>query len=79
MEIVEYPKAMTKDDDLRIVEDSAGEDLARADGFSFWSDASPDEQDDAGHTTASARAALDAKGAVYDKRLGLAKLLELLA
>ena len=41
-------------------------------------DADPDETDAAGHTVESARAALDAAGVEYDKRLGLAKLVALL-
>ena len=41
-------------------------------------DADPAEADDAGHTVESARAALDAAGIAYDKRLGLAKLIALL-
>ena len=36
------------------------------------------EHDDAGHTVESARAALDAAGIAYDKRLGLSKLIALL-
>ena len=36
------------------------------------------ETDVAGHTVESARAALDAAGIAYDKRLGLAKLIALL-
>ena len=36
------------------------------------------EADGAGHTVESARAALDAAGIAYDKRLGLAKLIALL-
>ena len=36
------------------------------------------ETDDQGHTVESARAALDAAGIAYDKRLGLAKLIALL-
>lgn len=36
------------------------------------------ETDGAGHTVESARAALDAAGIAYDKRLGLAKLIALL-
>ena len=41
-------------------------------------DADPAETDGAGHTVESARAALDAAGIAYDKRLGLAKLIALL-
>lgn len=41
-------------------------------------DADPAEADGQGHTVASVRAALDAAGIAYDKRLGLAKLLALL-
>jgi hypothetical protein len=41
-------------------------------------EADPSEADGEGHTVASVRAALDAAGIAYDKRLGLAKLLALL-
>lgn len=41
-------------------------------------DTDPEESDAEGHTVTSARAALDAVGIQYDKRLGLAKLLSLL-
>lgn len=41
-------------------------------------DADPAEADGAGHTVASVRAALDAAGIAYDKRLGLVKLIALL-
>jgi hypothetical protein len=41
-------------------------------------EADPAEADVAGHTVASVRAALDSAGIAYDKRLGLAKLLELI-
>ena len=38
MDFQEFPKALTRGDELRIVADSAGEEAARADGFRFWSD-----------------------------------------
>jgi hypothetical protein len=41
-------------------------------------DADPAESDGAGHTVESVRAQLDAAGIVYDKRLGVSKLLALL-
>ena len=41
-------------------------------------EAESEETDAAGHTTESVRAALDAAGIEYDKRLGLAKLVALL-
>ena len=43
MEFHEYPKHLTRGDDYRVVDDAAGEELARADGFRFWSDAEPVE------------------------------------
>jgi hypothetical protein len=41
-------------------------------------EADPSETDAEGHTVESVRAALDAAGIAYDKRLGLAKLIALL-
>lgn len=38
MEFQEYPKHLTRGDEYRVVDDAAGEELARADGFRFWSD-----------------------------------------
>ncbi len=43
-----------------------------------YSPAWVETQDEAGHTLESVRATLDAAGIAYDKRLGLAKLIELL-
>lgn len=42
------------------------------------SDADPSESDAVGHTVESVRATLDAAGITYSKRLGLAKLINLL-
>lgn len=39
----EYPKALTRGDDLRIVDDASQEAAARAEGFRFWSDEKPAE------------------------------------
>lgn len=41
-------------------------------------EADPAESDAAGHTVESVRATLDSAGITYSKRLGLAKLIELL-
>lgn len=39
MEFHEFPKALTRGDDFRVVADKAEEAEARAEGFRFWSDA----------------------------------------
>ena len=41
-------------------------------------EADPSESDTEGHTVESVRASLDAAGIAYDKRFGLAKLIDLL-
>lgn len=49
MEFQEYPKHLTRGDQYRVVGDAAGEELARADGFRFWSDAEPAEAGEPAH------------------------------
>lgn len=53
-------------------------DLGYMPKYEAQAEADPAEADGAGHTVESVRAALDAAGIAYDKRLGLAKLLALL-
>lgn len=36
MEFIEYPKAVYKEDDQRIVQDAAEEAIAKADGYGPW-------------------------------------------
>lgn len=73
-----YPLNMKSADGFAVANDEA-EHIALSDmgyGPAFVVDEA--ETDAAGHTVATARAALDAAGIAYDKRLGLAKLLALL-
>lgn len=85
MEFQEYPKALYLGDECRIVDDAAGEAMARAEGFRFCSDAEQQEASAAAAdeapakpTVESVRAQLDAAGVEYDGRMGLKKLQALL-
>lgn len=75
-----YPKWIQRTPELGPILASNEEEEARyaAMGKEPEPDADPSEADGQGHTVESVRAALDAAGIPYDKRLGLAKLLALL-
>lgn len=85
MDFQEYPKALYLGDECRIVDDAAGEAVARAEGFRFCADAGQKEasaaaadEAPAGPTVEAVRAQLDAAGIEYDGRMGLKKLQALL-
>lgn len=59
--MIEFPKALYRGDESVECADKDAEDLARADGFRFWSDAEPEAEPEA-EAQAEAQAEAEAEG-----------------